>query len=287
MRVFTIIVTYNAMRWIERCLQCLRQSTVSVIPVVVDNASVDGTREYVPSHFSEVVWLPQEKNLGFGQGNNVGIRYAMKHEADYVLLLNQDAYLQPTAVKEMLKIADGRNLVSPLHLNGDGSRLDMMFKASLRRADNSLLDDLLLGKSVKSLYEVGEVCAACWFMPINMLEEIGGFNPLFFQYGEDNNYYTRLDYHGRKVLVAVSAKMFHDREVRGNAQLYNKKEVHLKTLVCACNINLTLSQRLYKWASIGVHAPVRFLIEWMSLLPYFVQIIRSRREEKKKQPCWL
>ncbi|MBQ6964911.1 MAG: glycosyltransferase family 2 protein [Bacteroidaceae bacterium] len=275
------------MRWIERCLQCIRQSTVPVVPVVVDNASVDATRDYVPSHFSEVVWLPQEKNLGFGQGNNIGIRYAMEHEADYVLLLNQDAYLQPTAVEEMLKIADGRNLVSPLHLNGDGSRLDTMFKASLCRAENSLLDDLLFGGAVSPLYVVGEVCAACWFMPINMLKEIGGFNPLFFQYGEDNNYYTRLVYHNRQVLVAAKARVFHDRRIHGNVQLYNKKEVHLKTLVCACNINLTLSQRLYRWCSIGVHAPVRFLIEWMSLVPCLVQILRSRREEKKRQPCWL
>lgn len=287
MKIFTIIVTYNAMRWIEHCLQCLKKSTVSVIPIVVDNGSVDGTQDYVPTHFPEAVWMPQKENLGFGQGNNLGMRYALEHEADYVLLLNQDAYLQATAIEEMLKIADGRNLVSPLHLNGDGSKLDFMFKASLRRAENSLLDDLLLRQSVESVYVVGEVCAACWFMPVNMLEEIGGFDPLFFQYGEDNNYYTRLVYHQRKVLVAPRARVFHDRGRHGNVQLYNKKEVHLQTLVCACNINLTFSQRCYKWAKIGVHAPMRFLIECIKLLPYFGRIANSRKMAKQKGACWL
>ena len=84
MKIYVIIVTYNAMRnsWIDRCISSLRVSTVPVEIIIVDNDSIDGTREYVPANFPEVIWMPQEKNLGFGQGNNVGIRYALDHRAD-------------------------------------------------------------------------------------------------------------------------------------------------------------------------------------------------------------
>ena len=63
MNIFAIIVTYNAMRrnWAERCLQSLQESTVPVTPIVIDNGSTDGTRDYVPSQQPTVVWLPQEK----------------------------------------------------------------------------------------------------------------------------------------------------------------------------------------------------------------------------------
>ena len=77
MIIYAIIVTYNAMRrsWIERCLDSLRGSSVPVTPIVIDNGSTDETRTFVPQRYPEAVWLPQEKNLGFGQANNIG--YAM------------------------------------------------------------------------------------------------------------------------------------------------------------------------------------------------------------------
>ena len=101
-KVFVIIVTYNAMQWIDKCLHCLSQSSIPVVPVLIDNYSTDGTREYIPTHYPDVVWLPQEKNLGFGQGNNVGFKYAMQEKADFVVLLNQDAYLEEHAIESLL-----------------------------------------------------------------------------------------------------------------------------------------------------------------------------------------
>ena len=100
LNIYAVIVTYNGMKWVERCLDSLRQSTYPITPIVIDNLSTDGSKEYIPSHFPEVIWLPQEKNLGFGQGNNVGMRYALEHDADYVLLLNQDAYLHKDSIKK-------------------------------------------------------------------------------------------------------------------------------------------------------------------------------------------
>ena len=101
MKIYTIIVTYNAMQrnWIDRCMESLSKSTIQTIPVLIDNGSTDGTREHIPQHYPDAVWLPQDKNLGFGQANNVGIKYALEHNADYILLLNQDAALSPDAIE--------------------------------------------------------------------------------------------------------------------------------------------------------------------------------------------
>lgn len=287
LNIYIIIVTYNGMKWIEKCLASLLHSTYPIKVIVVDNDSTDGTGELILSSFPEVIWLPQKKNLGFGQGNNAGIRYALAHQADYVLLLNQDAYLQPTAVEEMLKVADGENIITPIHLNGDGSRLDSNFRWTLQNTGNQLLDDLLLCEEPHAAYDVGEVCAACWLIPIEMLRRIGGFNPLFTQYGEDNNYYTRIIYHKRKIVLSAHSRVWHDRVLHGNERLYNKKAFHLQTLVISCDPSLNICQCLYRWMKLWVHAPWLALKEIGWLILHVIPIMRSRREEKKEQACWL
>lgn len=96
----------------------------------------------------------------------------------------------------MLLEDDGESLLSPIHLNGNGSKLDLMFKYSLRNSSIKILFwTTSLSEKAKNSYEMTEICAACWFMPKTLIEKIGGFNPLFYHYSEDSNYYKRMLYH--------------------------------------------------------------------------------------------
>lgn len=300
-KIYTIIVTYNAMRrdWITRCLESLAKSTVQMTAVVVDNGSTDGTREYVPAQYPQAVWLPQERNLGFGQANNLGIRYALEHDADYVLLLNQDATLAPDAIERMLAASDGKSLLSPLHLNGDGTALDFMFHSTIRTTRQSpLLDDLLLRLPLKPSYETGEICAACWFMPAALIRKIGGFNPLFFHYSEDNNYFHRMVYHGVNTLVVPSATMCHDRKVWGNAKAFHHQLVYRDLLLEACNINhsflrcctgfLRILARCYVYdLRRQQYKPGSYTIGLLRCLGKARVIARSRKAEKREGANWL
>lgn len=288
MKVLVIIVTCNGMKWIDRCLTALRLSTYPVTTIAIDNNSSDGTPQYIAEHFPEVVLVANKENLGFGQGNNIGLRYALDNGYDYVMLLNQDAYIQPATVDELLMAADGKNLFSPLHLCGDGKRLDWYFKESLRMADNGLLDDLLIDGKAASVYEVGEVCAACWFMPIDIVRTIGGFNPLFFQYGEDNNYYTRLEHHRRKTFVVPSARVWHDRNKIGNQQVFNRNNVRNRVYVALCAPHLSTRGRIRKLIRIFIEEPfLPALTETLKALLSIGKIIRSRRAERQTGATWL
>lgn len=288
MKVLVIIVTYNGMKWIEHCLSSLRQSTHPVTTIVIDNNSIDGTPQYIKEHFPEVILEIKKENLGFGQANNVGMRYALDNGFDYVLLLNQDAYLQPGAVAELLKVADGRNLFSPLHLSGDGKRMDWFFKESLRMADNDLLDDLLIDGKPLNAYEVGEVCAACWFMPIDIIKTVGGFNPLFFHYGEDNNYYTRLLYHQRKTIVVPAAHVWHDRGMFGNEKVYQQRKIKNRIYVVFCNPNLNTKQRVRKLIRVMIEEPLLATIkELFFALGFYGKCVSSRKKEQQPYSTWL
>ena len=301
MKIYTIIVTYNAMRkdWIERCLQSLEASSVPVIPIVIDNASTDNTVAYIQEHYPKTILLQQEKNLGFGQGNNLGIQYALKNGADCVILLNQDASLHPHAVEHMMKGYDGESLISPVHYNGDGTGLDKMFRNNtLCLSQSDLLDNLLTEKDLMPSYPIGEVAAACWLLPAKLLKTVGGFNPLFFQYGEDNNYYQRLCYHAKKILLCPKAKMYHDRQMHGNIQLYNKNLLHKEVLLIVCDINksfwssipalIMLTVKCYRkrlpHRQYKIGGLTRELIWAIAHTP---RILWSRREEKSNNATWL
>ncbi len=300
MNIFAVIVTYNALHnhWIDRCMRSLQSSSIPVKTIIIDNCSTDGTQDYVPKHFPEVIWLPQENNLGFGQANNVGIRYALKQQADYVLLLNQDASISCNAIEQMLSISDGNSLLSPLHLNGDGTSIDELFRETLKPKPQQMQDDLLIKHTLANSYEVGEVCAACWLMPISLIEKIGGFNPIFYHYGEDNNYYHRLKYHHVKVLLMPHAYMYHDRLLYGNKIAYDRKRVKRELTLIACNINFNWRQRMVNYARLlfnyyarewprHTYTPGSFFtgIIWLSV--HYRTIHDSRKREKTEGENWL
>ena len=79
-KLYVIIVTYNAMKWIDRCLSSVITSTIKSKIVVIDNNSTDNSVEYIKENFNEVIILPNNKNLGFGKANNLGIKYALVYQ---------------------------------------------------------------------------------------------------------------------------------------------------------------------------------------------------------------
>lgn len=208
-----IIVTHNALPWIDKCLQ----STGTYPVIVVDNASTDQTVTHIQSNYSQVTILPQVKNLGFGQGNNVGMSYALQQGAEHVFLLNQDAYLVDNCLEVLIKKQQQNpqfGVLSPVHLNGKGDALDRNFGNYISSQQvPKLISDLLLDKK-EEIYEVPFVNAAGWLLSRKCLETVGGFDPIFFHYGEDDNYCQRVLYHGLKIGVLLQAFLLHDREHR-------------------------------------------------------------------------
>lgn len=214
-KILASIVTYNAMNWIDHCIRSLFESTIHINIFIVDNCSSDDTINYVKSHFPDIVLYESASNIGFGQANNIVFKYALTHNYDYVLLLNQDAWISRDMLSIMLTYSNGNSLLSPIHLNGNGNALDKNFlnntiiKSGLK---NLLIVDPILKN--KGVYKVQEVNAACWLLPTNIIRIIGGFNPLFYHYGEDNNYLSRLHYHKIPIYVIAGTYAYHDRENR-------------------------------------------------------------------------
>ena len=138
--------------------------------------------------------------------------------ADYIFLLNQDAWVESNTIEQLIEIAEKSpefGIISPMHLNGTGSALDIKFSKYLNPNNcHYFFSDTYLKKLRNEIYEASFINAAAWLMSRNCINQIGGFNPLFHLYGEDDNYVQRLRYHGLKIGVYPYSLIYHDRENR-------------------------------------------------------------------------
>ena len=221
MKILTIIVTYNGLQWYERCFGCLLRSTIPVDIMVVDNASQDGSADWIAEHYPEINLIRSDKNQGFGQANNIGLRYALDNGYDYVFLLNQDAWLHTNdCIERLVQAAENHPeymIMSALWLYGSGERITKGSKQhmiALEGPNNDFVSDLYLGRELKEVYETDYIGAAAWLLPRQTLEQIGGFDPLFFHRGEDDNYMQRVHYHGGKIGICAKTCICHDIEER-------------------------------------------------------------------------
>ncbi|GGZ53398.1 glycosyltransferase family 2 protein [Mesonia mobilis] len=239
MIVSVIIVTYNGMQWLERCLASVPESYELVI---VDNHSTDDTVAFIEENYPKAKLFKEKQNLGFGQANNKGIRYALKQGADYVYLLNQDAYLETDTIEKLICVYSNfpdYGILSPIHTNKNKTRLDQNFSNYLNYKSNSdFYSDFVLGKSIAEVYEVPFVNAAGWLIPKKTLITVGGFDPIFFHYGEDDNYCQRVKYHNKKIGVVPSAFMVHDREDRIKAKFKRGSKEYFSELEKKLKVNL-------------------------------------------------
>ncbi|MGP8012425.1 MAG: glycosyltransferase family 2 protein, partial [Halobacteriota archaeon] len=107
-KVAIVVLNWNGKRDTVECLASLNEIDYSNYEILlVDNGSTDGSQKYFRAQYPEIELIENEMNLGFAEGNNVGIRHAMNGRADYVLLLNNDTFVHPKFLSELVRVAEG------------------------------------------------------------------------------------------------------------------------------------------------------------------------------------
>lgn len=245
-KILTIIVTYNAMQWLKRCLNSLYSSTIIPDIFVIDNGSIDGTQDFIRQHYSKITFLESKENVGFGRANNIGLMYAIKHEYKYVYLLNQDAWVDNNVFEKLIKLKEQHSeygILSPLQLTGDGTQLDKNFLFNVKeKRCSGLLKDLKTHQE-KDVYTTKFVMAAHWFLATEDLKKVGLFSPAFKHYGEDGNLVARYKYWGYKIGVCPKARAYHDRQYR---TISPDKQMYLWFTAYLVAINNPFNQNLLK-----------------------------------------
>jgi GT2 family glycosyltransferase len=191
-RAFVLILTWNRWDVTIDCLRSVLDMTYANFDVlVVDNASQDGTPECVARIFPNVRVIENERNLGFAAGCNVGLRYALAHGADYILLLNNDTVVDPCLLTYLIGWTDAHpeaGLVMPTifcfdmpnriwSIGGRRHRLTLdvvpmaTWKPPPKEEEQGRVVDYIYGTAM--------------LIRRTVLEEVGLFDEAFFMYYED------------------------------------------------------------------------------------------------------
>lgn len=249
--VLIIIVTYNGEKWIKNCLDSIMNSSHLTDVFIVDNASSDNTIA-VASDYKQIKIHKSEANLGFGKANNIGLSYALENNYDYAFLLNQDTWIEENTIGGLVSIAEKKQdygILSPMHYFSDKESLEYNFSVQLSPwFCKNIVSDFVLKdqKQMKEIYPLNFVNAAAWLVSRKTLETIGGFDPLFFHYGEDNDYCNRVKYHGFKIGIVPHVKIYHDCLDANNKNQDIQKQLkrfETETKTKFSNINLEISKK--------------------------------------------
>lgn len=203
-RVLVIVVTYNGMPWLERCLSSVAGDADLF---VMDNDSTDGSADFVAAHFPQAKLVRSADNLGFSRPNNLGMQYALDKGYEYVYLLNQDAWLEAGALGRLLEAAQAHpefGLLSPLQMTDGYQSLDYQFSRCFSGPSGGT-----------EPVPVRRVMAAHWLVPVAVLRRVGLFNEdLFPHWGQDDDWCNRLHFSSLKIGVIPEARAVHDRAQR-------------------------------------------------------------------------
>lgn len=224
--VSIVIVNYNVRDFLKDCLESIRAAVggLAVETIVVDNDSADGSVEFLTPLFPEVQFVALDENLGFGKANNLGFDMA---KGRYVLCLNPDTLLSEDTLTTLVSYMDANTnvgLAGCKLLNEDGT-LQLACRRGFPRPWVAFtrifgLQSLFPKARAFAQYNqtflpedetnpVDAVSGAFMFMRKDVLEEVQGFDPAFFMYGEDLDLCYRITQAGYKVMYVPGTTVIH------------------------------------------------------------------------------
>lgn len=233
-KVAVVVLTLNGRRWLGPCLDSVLASDYPGLKVcLVDNGSSDGSQVIVESSYPSVELIQNPKNLGSSAGFNVGIRWALREGADYVVLLNDDTKVEPGWLGPLVEAAEADpsvGLLSPMHWDCGGAELDPFFKRMLFEETNYFQGSRTNG--VDKVLEAKRLIGAAMMMSRAVCEKVGLFDPLYFKHHEETDLCRRARFHGFRVVVVTESRIFHhnrraNKDMREKAPFINVRNIPL------------------------------------------------------------
>lgn len=234
-----VIVNWNSGKELELCLESIESAGYSENVLVVDNGSEEKLK--VKSKKLKVKVIENGENLGYGGGNNVGIKYLLDKKVKYILILNPDTEIYKDTIPNLIKVMEGDEMIgivgpkiySDSSTPGESLR-DAPFGASLRNTPGVSLPliwsaggvidknrfsagligngefDKDLSQRLKSRgYEVDFISGTAMLVRAEVFERIGFLEKSYFMYYEDVEFCLKAKKAGFKVMFVPASKIMH------------------------------------------------------------------------------
>lgn len=194
------IVSYNSLSFLRECLNSILSSppVVEYEIIVVDNASGDGTDEFVKRNYPEIILISNNRNIGFAAANNRAIE---KSRSKYVLLINSDCMVYKKSLDNLVEFMEKNpevGIAGPKIVNSDGTiqfscrRFPSVFNAAAHTILTNIFPDNPFSKKYKladigrdNPFKVDWVSGSCMIIRRKALEDTGILDENYFMYVED------------------------------------------------------------------------------------------------------
>ncbi len=215
-KVYIIILNWNMAKDTIECVESVKNLNYNNYNIlIIDNGSSDNSSQVLKDRFRECEFIQNTDNLGFAEGNNVGMRHALSKGADYVLILNNDVVVEKDCLDQLVKIAQehkkagmlapkvyyysDRDIINSLGTSIDWFRL-RPYSSFCGNKDGGQFDylgeaDILVG------------CAI--FVKKETIEKIGLMDENFFIFHEEADWCLRNIKSGLKNIVVPKAIAYH------------------------------------------------------------------------------
>jgi hypothetical protein len=215
-RVAVIVLNWNGRDDSIACLESLQKVAYPSFDVMlVDNGSADGSVAAIHDRFPSLEIVETGRNLGFAEGNNVGIRIALDRGADYVLLLNNDTAVHPAILDELVAAAErcpeGGIFGAKILYHAEPARIwyaGALWHDDLMRFQHCY-EDAQVRADDRGVAPVDYACGCALLARSAMLRKVGLLDPIFFLTYEDTDLCFRARGAGFACYYVPAAKLWH------------------------------------------------------------------------------
>lgn len=201
--VHILVLNCNGKNHLEYCLPSLLATEYQNYRIVlVDNGSTDGSVEYTRENFSRVTIVQNDENLGWAGGNNVGIRYALDHGADYIVLQNNDTKVDPRWLSGAVQVCEADPRIGIVGFN--------MLQEYIQGEDPDEKQFRALSAAWEKLeYEPADhVTGAALFARADVFRDVGLIDKAYFAYSEEDDLEKRAVRAGYR-MVRINVPLWH------------------------------------------------------------------------------
>ena len=261
----------NRWQFTNECLLSLRSQTYTNFKViVVDHGSIDGTSEFIKSEFPEVILLKGNESMWWTAATNVGVRYALKNGADFVLTLNNDLIVKPDYLYQLNEVAIKNpftiigsvsvDIKEPLKIIYAGTKWNK-WTAKYRSAID--LSKFQKFKNELSIIETDLLPGRGTIIPVKAFIDLGLFDESNFpHYAADEEFTNRCKKKGFQLYVSTQAIVYSNYEASGLKNIHKSKSIgYWKDLFISRRSPMNIKRR-WLWAKINSPLPpVYFIID--------------------------
>lgn len=214
-KITIVILNWNGYADTYECLKSLEKVNHKNLQIIiVDNGSDNNDIIKLESEFQGIKIIRSEVNLGFTGGNNLGIKYALEIESDFIMLLNNDTVVTPKFINPLLRVFEknkNAGIVAPI-INYFDER-DKIWssggKINKLRGAGISIPALVTQQDNFTEVKVEFVSGCCMLIPSSVLKKVGLFDDSYFLYSEDTDLCFRVIKNNYEIFISKDSLIYH------------------------------------------------------------------------------